>query len=781
MYSSESMKKLLLPKGESGKMKKVLSLVLSLTLVLTMIPQLAFAAGESEDYSGKTVVIYTGNLRGDVDVYPKVAAAKKDFKAKGADVYLVDAGNYLQGKTYANSTRGEAIYDLMDAAGYDVAAMGAYEFAYGDASTGQKWHGNFTKYYTQKMLYEGVPTDFEYAKNGNGSVKGSLPARDPAAFKVISSNITGTSAAQLDGAETTTEDPNEKLFSFEPNCVLEKGSKRIGFAAQTDSFGLDTLQDGLGNGLSVSDITALPEGADVIVGLSNDGEEVAGADCTIQASTEGEEETGALVIDNETKAVEEVSLDLSKTDADAEVEDIADTVKENADPKIASSNVTLVGKNTKHRYEESEMGDLVTDALLWYAKNAFEGFEDEDVPIVAIQNGGNIRKTIHTGDIVYDDIFNAFPYSPAGVGILYVTGEQLLESLEEANYDNPSNAFPHVAGMTYNIDLDEEYDKSKTKGENGDGTYGKYYYLADSYNRVSITSIGGKAFDPKATYAVVADNMVIANGLDTYGTFKFAKNEGAKYLNNGNGILVRDVVAQYLQYGCKKKVPAKYAKTQDRITFGESAYKKAKAAVDAAKSGDPNEYLAAAEKLEKEAAITCNPDKIKEAGEAVTDAKAAVEKAKSDKAAADKKAAEEAAKKKAAEEAAKKKAAEEAAKEAAMKKVKTVTVNVKTVNAKALAKAVAKAKGSSKYVTKFVLGKKVKKIAKNAFKAYKKITVLQIKTKKLTKKSVKGSLKGSKVKKIQVKVGSKKVNKKYVKKYKKIFTKKNAGKKVTIK
>ena len=42
------------------------------------------------------------------------------------------------------------------------------------------------------------------------------------------------------------------------------------------------------------------------------------------------------------------------------------------------------------------------------------------------------------------------------------------------------------------------------------------------------------------------------------------------------------------------------------------------------------------------------------------------------------------------------------------KAVKTVTVNVKTINAKAVDSAVAKAGGSSKYVTTIVLGKKVK-------------------------------------------------------------------------
>ena len=74
----------------------------------------------------------------------------------------------------------------------------------------------------------------------------------------------------------------------------------------------------------------------------------------------------------------------------------------------------------------------------------------------------------------------------------------------------------------------------------------------------------------------------------------------------------------------------------------------------------------------------------------------------------------------------------------------------------------------------------VTKISAKAFKGSK-ATKLIVKTKKLTKKSVKGSLKGSKIKTVQVKVGKKSVNKKYVKKYKKFFTKKNAGRTVTVK
>ena len=118
-------------------------------------------------------------------------------------------------------------------------------------------------------------------------------------------------------------------------------------------------------------------------------------------------------------------------------------------------------------------------------------------------------------------------------------------------------------------------------------------------------------------------------------------------------------------------------------------------------------------------------------------------------------------------------------KPAASLKAAPVTINTKTVNAAAVKKAVAAAAKKGKKPNEFIIGSKVKKISKNAFKGTN-VKTLTIKSKKLTKKSVKGSLKGSKFKTVKVKAGSKKVNRKFIKKYKKIFTKKNAGRKVTV-
>ena len=154
--------------------------------------------------------------------------------------------------------------------------------------------------------------------------------------------------------------------------------------------------------------------------------------------------------------------------------------------------------------------------------------------------------------------------------------------------------------------------------------------------------------------------------------------------------------------------------------------------------------------------------------DSLTDAQKALVPAESLKALVD---AEQAYAKAAAEKAAAEKAA---ADKAAADKAAASNVNTATVTAAQVKKA------SNLGVTTITLGKKVKKIAKGAFKGTK-ITTIIVKTKKLKKKSVKGSLKGSKVKTVKVQVGGKKVNKKYVKKYKKIFTKKVAGKKAKVK
>ena len=85
----------------------------------------------------KLVILHTNDMHGYMQAsdtclgISAVAQLKKDYQQQGYDVLLMDAGDYLQGSSFANFTQGESVVEVMNAAGYDVAALGNHEFDYG--------------------------------------------------------------------------------------------------------------------------------------------------------------------------------------------------------------------------------------------------------------------------------------------------------------------------------------------------------------------------------------------------------------------------------------------------------------------------------------------------------------------------------------------------------------------------------------------------------------------------------------------------------------------------
>lgn len=520
-------------------MKKALSMLLAVTLLLAMFVPAVSAAG---DYEGKTVVIYTGNLRGDLDVYAKIAAVKAEYEAKGAEVALVDAGNYMQGSAYANATRGKAVVDLMSMVGYDVAAMGKYDFVYGDATTGYVYHGNYYKYYTQAELVNGAE-ELTYRQNAPGAaeaVEVTRPEIMPSSFYAVASNITVS-------AEST------DYYSFDKSFVIPMSELGLGVVAITDPTTPDFLQDGFLDGYTFTEeAPQAPAGSDVVIALVNGGE-ACEADVLIDI-TNGFPVVGACVIDNETKDISLEDVALDKTDPT--IAEAVAAIKAAEVTVTGRSMVTLDGSDRANRNGETNLGDLTADALKWYAENKFEGFE-RDVPVVAIQNGGNCDNYLYDGAITDVDLLRALPFSPMGVGILYLTGEQLLEAVEASTQCEDCPAWAQVSGMEYTVAAYKEFMPG--------AEYGSFYEV-DTVNRVTITSVGGEAFSKDATYAVIADNYLM-NGNDTYYVFKNAKAaEGARYLNNGKGVKTRDIVAKYIQEVLGGTIDSTYAQPQGRIT-----------------------------------------------------------------------------------------------------------------------------------------------------------------------------------------------------------------------
>ena len=113
--------------------KKLSALFLALVMAFSLaIP--AGAANWDDDLTGHIVILHTNDVHGAIDNYASVAALKDAYEAAGAQVLLMDAGDFSQGSTSVNVSEGATAVELMNMAGYDVATTGNHEFDFGYAN-----------------------------------------------------------------------------------------------------------------------------------------------------------------------------------------------------------------------------------------------------------------------------------------------------------------------------------------------------------------------------------------------------------------------------------------------------------------------------------------------------------------------------------------------------------------------------------------------------------------------------------------------------------------------
>ena len=215
---------------------------------------------------------------------------------------------------------------------------------------------------------------------------------------------------------------------------------------------------------------------------------------------------------------------------------------------FAKTEVTLNGeKDPGNRTQETNLGDLITDALVWGAEQQGETVD------AAITNGGGIRATIEAGDITKKDINTVLPFGNT-LSIIKITGTELLEVLEASTFCTPEaiGGFPQVSGIEFTVDTTKGYDQ-------GDEYPGTTYFAPKTINRVTIKTVGGKDFDPAATYTI-ATNDFMASGGDTY--YRFV-NATANY---DLGIPMDEVVMDYITTVLNGTVAAdKYGEPAGRI------------------------------------------------------------------------------------------------------------------------------------------------------------------------------------------------------------------------
>ena len=529
-----------------NKTRKLLALVLSLVMVFAIaIPASAdydYAANANIVYSsfeGKTVILHSNDVHGALAGYAYMPALKAQFEAAGAEVYMVDAGDFSQGTVYVSSSLGASAVTMMNAAGYDIVTLGNHEFDFGYQQLKQNLSSaKFSVICANVYLDETGETIYEPTKmieTASGLKLGFFGMETPeTATKVNPALITEISFSTFDDLYASAQLAVDSLKEQEADLVI--GICHLGVDAESAA-----------NGYRSIDLYEKVPGIDFIID---------GHSHTVMTSGENGEpiqstgtkfaNIGVVVIDNETKQIEgHYLMDTRGLAEDPTVAAVAkgimDTVDAAYNTPFATSEVFLNGeRDPGNRTEETNLGDLITDAMVWKVRSTGGIEEYYEAPLVGVTNGGGIRASIEAGDVTKKDINTVLPFGNT-VAVIYTTGAELLEALEASTFSTPEaiGGFPQTSGIEWVLDTTVPFDQGEVYTLNGkEGSY----YAPASIKRVTIKSINGEPFDENAIYGVVTNNFCAAGG-DTYNVLNRAFSQGFGF---DTGIPMDEAVMEYV-------------------------------------------------------------------------------------------------------------------------------------------------------------------------------------------------------------------------------------------
>lgn len=505
-------------------MKKILALMLALAMLLGCT---ALAEDAAPALTKDLVILFTSDAHCGIDNgfgYAGVAAIR-DSLAASNHVVLVDNGDAIQGEPVGTMTKGEAIVELMNAVGYEVAIPGNHEFDYGmdnflslvEKANYPYISANFTyngelvfqpyvikEYDGVKVAFVGVttPKTFTsstptYFQDENGNYVYGF-SEDETGEKLYAAVQSAVDAARAEGATYVVAMGH---LGNEDTCAPWRYDNVI-----TNTNGIDVFLDGHSHD---TDQVKVTNKDGVEVPRSGCGTKLEGVGYARISAKDGSVTTGLYTWDNDVSAPALLGIenDVSKAVAAA-----TETLNAKLSEVVAKTAVDLtiydpvaVDENGKPiriiRNAETNLGDLCADA-----------YRDQSGAEIAFVNGGGIRVSIAAGDITLNDILKVHPFGNA-MCVVEATGQEILDALEWASRNVPgeNGGFLQVSGLTYEIHTYIE--SSCTSDDKGGftGVTGEY--------RVKNVKVGGEDLDLERTYTLASHNYMLKSGGDGINMF----------------------------------------------------------------------------------------------------------------------------------------------------------------------------------------------------------------------------------------------------------------------
>ena len=466
------------------------------------------------------------------------------YRQLADEFLLLDAGDTVHGTTLVNLTEGENIIRLMNEMGYHAMTTGNHEYNYG--------------FDRLKELEE--QADFEFVASNVKDTEGNDLFKSFTEWEVFGEKI-GIIGLATRGTYTSTHPNNVKgiVFTDEVQAISDQ------IEALSEEFSKFIVLSHVGYGVDQEIARQNPEVELIIGGHSHTpvigGAYVEGNDKTLitQAWEHGKliglvhldfDENGNIVqktaqhltlaenfdeiledLPSSTVGNPEDILAVEGSEEDPVIKEMLEEIQAEVERElgevIGSTSVVLNGERDFVRRGETNLGNLITDAV-----REFTGAE------IAFINGGGIRASIDAGEITLGDVVSVLPFINL-VETVNVPGSVILEALEHGSrqYPEQNGGFLHASGLKYIVDATRE------PGQ-----------------RVVYVEVNGEVLDPDRTYNLATNDFLLAGG-DGYTMF-------ADYdVELVTGELFSDVLINYIRQQDGPIAP----ETEGRITVSDEA------------------------------------------------------------------------------------------------------------------------------------------------------------------------------------------------------------------
>ena len=399
----------------------------------------AAAPAQSENLAEATI-LHTNDVHGRIVEEKgvigdaKLATVIKEERAKNPKVLVVDAGDAFQGLPISNSSKGEERAKILNEIGYDAMAVGNHEFDFG-LDEAKKY---------KEILKFPLLSSNTYANNARVFQASTIVDKDPAVegdeFVVIGvttpETATKTHPKNIQGVTFT--DPitevNRVIDEIEARAAAEgKNYKNYVVLAH---LGVDTTTPTEWRGSTLAEaLSKNPKlkGKRVTV--------IDGHSHRVESTTYGDNvtynQTGSY-LHNIGKVTfkanqllgnpQQIPAETAKKVApDPVVADMVSKIKarydaDNAKVIVANSPVELNGDRENVRVRETNLGNVVADALYDYGQTGFANKTD-----LAVTNGGGLRETIAKDKpITKGDVIAVLPFGNT-ISQIKVTGQNIAD------------------------------------------------------------------------------------------------------------------------------------------------------------------------------------------------------------------------------------------------------------------------------------------------------------------------------------------------------------------